>query len=90
MADQAARQLQYEYKANSNLVLQVLLHGFAVESFQGHNCQVKQGCKILRLINSPTCVQADLRLVERRGKEEATGEVHSLHGKMQGTRMGDR
>ena len=25
MADQAARQLQYEYKANSNLVLQVLL-----------------------------------------------------------------
>ena len=23
MADQAARQLQYEYKANSNLVLQV-------------------------------------------------------------------
>ena len=33
MADQAARQLQYEYKANSNLVLQVLLHGFAVESF---------------------------------------------------------
>ena len=27
MADQAARQLQYEYKANSNLVLQVLLVG---------------------------------------------------------------
>lgn len=76
MADQAARQLQYEYKANSNLVL-----------------------------------QADLRLVERRGREEATGEVsiiilvllliptfqplallqvHSLHGKLAGTKMGDR
>ena len=27
MADQAARQLQYEYKANSNLVLQVMLVG---------------------------------------------------------------
>ena len=31
-----------------------------------------------------------MRLVERRGKEEATGEVHSLHGKMLGTKMGDR
>ncbi|KOB76633.1 Pre-mRNA-splicing helicase BRR2 [Operophtera brumata] len=40
MADAAARQLQYEYKANSNLVL-----------------------------------QADVRLIERRGRDEATGEV---------------
>lgn len=48
MADQAARHLQYEYKANSNLVL-----------------------------------QADLRLIERRGRDEATGEVNSLVGKLQ-------
>ena len=55
MADQTARSLQYEYKANSNLVL-----------------------------------QADLRLIERRAKDEATGEVQSLTGKMLGTKMGDR
>ena len=35
-------------------------------------------------------LQADLRLVERRGREEATGEVQTLHGKMLGTKMGDR
>ncbi|KAB7500481.1 ATP-dependent DNA helicase [Armadillidium nasatum] len=55
MADQTARQLQYEYKANSNLVL-----------------------------------QADVRLIERRSKDEATGEVMSLAGKLDGTKMGDR
>ncbi|KAK4881295.1 hypothetical protein RN001_004614 [Aquatica leii] len=55
MADAAARQLQYEYKANSNLVL-----------------------------------QADVRLIERRSRDEATGEVMSLVGKLIGTRMGDR
>nr|XP_022917935.1 putative U5 small nuclear ribonucleoprotein 200 kDa helicase isoform X2 [Onthophagus taurus] len=55
MADAAARQLQYEYKANSNLVL-----------------------------------QADVRLIERRSRDEATGEVMSLVGKLVGTRMGDR
>ncbi|PSN46005.1 putative U5 small nuclear ribonucleoprotein 200 kDa helicase [Blattella germanica] len=55
MADAAARQLQYEYKANSNLVL-----------------------------------QADVRLIERRSRDEATGEVMSLVGKLEGTRMGDR
>ncbi|XP_054265192.1 U5 small nuclear ribonucleoprotein 200 kDa helicase isoform X1 [Macrosteles quadrilineatus] len=55
MADAAARQLQYEYKANSNLVL-----------------------------------QADVRLIERRSRDEATGEVVSLVGKLEGTRMGDR
>ncbi|KAG5318519.1 U520 helicase, partial [Pseudoatta argentina] len=55
MADAAARQLQYEYKANSNLVL-----------------------------------QADVRLIERRSRDEATGEVMSLVGKLDGTRMGDR
>ncbi|KAF8792805.1 U5 small nuclear ribonucleoprotein 200 kDa helicase-like [Argiope bruennichi] len=55
MADAAARSLQFEYKANSNLVL-----------------------------------QADTRLIERRPRDEATGEVVSLVGKLDGTRMGDR
>ncbi|KAG5673800.1 hypothetical protein PVAND_003817 [Polypedilum vanderplanki] len=55
MADAAARQLQYEYKANSNLVL-----------------------------------QADVRLIERPRRDEATGEVLSLVGKLEGTKMGDR
>jgi len=55
MADAAARSLQYEYKANSNLVL-----------------------------------QADTRLIEKRGRDEATGEVMSLTGKMLGTKMGDK
>lgn len=55
MADAAARQLQYEYKANSNLVL-----------------------------------QADVRFIERPRRDEATGEVLSLVGKLEGTKMGDR
>ena len=55
MADAAARSLQYEYKANSNLVL-----------------------------------QADTRLIEKRGRDEATGEVMSLTGKMSGKKMGDK
>ncbi|XP_023931317.1 U5 small nuclear ribonucleoprotein 200 kDa helicase-like [Lingula anatina] len=55
MADAAARQLQYEYKANSNLVLQV-----------------------------------DRSLIDRRARDEATGEVMSLVGKLVGTKMGDK
>jgi pre-mRNA-splicing helicase BRR2 len=55
MADEAARSLLYEYKANSNLVL-----------------------------------QADRSLIERRARDEATGEVLSLTGKLLGSRMGDR
>ena len=55
MADAAARSLQYEYKANSNLVL-----------------------------------QPDRNLVDRRPRDEATGEVLSLSGKLTGTRMGDK
>lgn len=55
MADAAARSLQYEYKANSNLVL-----------------------------------QPDRNLVDRRPRDEATGEVLSLAGKLTGTRMGDK
>ena len=55
MADAAARNLQYEYKANSNLVL-----------------------------------QADTRLIEKRSRDEATGEVVSLAGKLIGKGMGDK
>ncbi|CAI9738835.1 small nuclear ribonucleoprotein 200 kDa helicase-like [Octopus vulgaris] len=55
MADAAARSLQYEYKANSNLVL-----------------------------------QADRSLIDRRARDEATGEVISLVGKLEGSRMGDK
>ncbi|KOX80923.1 hypothetical protein WN51_00841 [Melipona quadrifasciata] len=56
MADAAARQLQYEYKASINVRM----------------------------------LQADVRLIERRSRDEATGEVMSLVGKLDGTRMGDR
>ena len=35
-------------------------------------------------------LQADRTLIERRGRDEATGEVMSLSGKLTGTRMGDR
>uniref|UniRef100_A0A8C1SEP9 U5 small nuclear ribonucleoprotein 200 kDa helicase n=1 Tax=Cyprinus carpio TaxID=7962 RepID=A0A8C1SEP9_CYPCA len=55
MADVTARSLQYEYKANSNLVL-----------------------------------QADRSLIDRTRRDEPTGEVLSLVGKLQGTKMGDR
>ncbi|XP_071827411.1 U5 small nuclear ribonucleoprotein 200 kDa helicase-like isoform X1 [Apostichopus japonicus] len=55
MAGATARSLQYEYKANSNLVL-----------------------------------QADRSLIERRGRDEATGEVMSLSGRTTGSRMGDK
>ncbi|XP_061404387.1 U5 small nuclear ribonucleoprotein 200 kDa helicase [Lethenteron reissneri] len=55
MADVTARSLQYEYKANSNLVL-----------------------------------QADRSLIDRTRRDEATGEVLSLVGKLTGSRMGDR
>ena len=35
-------------------------------------------------------LQADRSLIERRGRDEATGEVVSLVGKLTGTKMGDR
>lgn len=35
-------------------------------------------------------MQADVRLIERPRRDEATGEVCSLVGKLEGTRMGDR
>ncbi|XP_006806007.1 U5 small nuclear ribonucleoprotein 200 kDa helicase [Neolamprologus brichardi] len=55
MADVTARSLQYEYKANSNLVL-----------------------------------QADRSLIDRTRRDEPTGEVLSLVGKLEGTKMGDK
>jgi len=55
MADASARSLQYEYKANSNLVL-----------------------------------QADRTLIDRRPRDEPTGEVLTLQGKLQGIQMGDK
>jgi len=42
------------------------------------------------LQNSNLVLQADVRLIERRSRDEATGEVMSLVGKLDGTRMGDR
>lgn len=35
-------------------------------------------------------LQADVRLIDRRNRDEATGEVLSLSGKLEGTKMGDR
>lgn len=35
-------------------------------------------------------LQADVRFIERRSRDEATGEVVSLVGRLSGTRMGDR
>lgn len=35
-------------------------------------------------------LQADIRLIERPRRDEATGEVISLVGKLVGTKMGDR
>jgi pre-mRNA-splicing helicase BRR2 len=55
MADQQARNLQYNYQQNSNLVLQV-----------------------------------DRQLVDKRSRNEATGEVKSLTGRLTGTKMGDK
>lgn len=56
MADEIARSLQYEYKANSNLVLQV-----------------------------------DYSLIDRRPKDEATGEVMPLNpDRLRGAAMGDK
>jgi pre-mRNA-splicing helicase BRR2 len=55
MADEAARSQQYEYRANSNLVLNV-----------------------------------DKSLIERRGRDEPTGEVLPITSHIVGTRMGDK
>lgn len=46
--------------------------------------------KIVPFQNSNLVLQADVRLIERPRRDEATGEVCSLVGKLDGTRMGDR
>ena len=55
MADEAARSLQYEYKLNSNLV-----------------------------------INPNKDLIEKRGRDEPTGEVLALTGNEIATRMGDK
>lgn len=35
-------------------------------------------------------LQADIRLIERPRRDEATGEVLTLVGKLEGTKMGDK
>lgn len=42
------------------------------------------------LQNSNLVLQADLSLIERRGRDEATGEVLSLQGHLGGMKMGDK
>ena len=42
------------------------------------------------LQTSNLVLQADRSLIDRRSKDEATGEVQTLVGKMRGTKMGDR
>lgn len=40
--------------------------------------------------NSNLVLQADTRLIERRSRDEATGEVASLVGKLDNNQMGDK
>ena len=42
------------------------------------------------LQNSNLVLQADRSLIERRGRDEATGEVVSLVGHLGGIKMGDK
>lgn len=78
MADAAARQLQYEYKAVSNRFnyFYIITTSIVFQFFL--------------LQNSNLVLQADIRLIERPRRDEATGEVVSLVGKLEGTKMGDR
>lgn len=87
MADAAARQLQYEYKAVSSR--------FANKSEISRFVTLNDFIRIFVYIafflqNSNLVLQADIRLIERPRRDEATGEVLSLVGKLEGTKMGDR
>lgn len=87
MADAAARQLQYEYKAVSSR--------FATKSEISRFVTLNDFIRIIVYIafffqNSNLVLQADIRLIERPRRDEATGEVLSLVGKLEGTKMGDR
>lgn len=79
MADEAARNQQYEYKAVS-LIRNGF--GFIVISTCFSSFHLTQ--------NSNLVLQADTRLIERRPRDEATGEVISLASKLKGARMGDK
>lgn len=118
MADAAARQLQYEYKAvsvfNNNFTRftrRCMFYATALQCCFSFFRYICCWCVVNRLgssfhltyywhitlqyiwlsfQNSNLVLQADVRLIERRSRDEATGEVMSLVGKLDGTRMGDR
>lgn len=86
MADAAARQLQYEYKAVSD-EFDIF---FGVSPLEVKNDFIRLNCLCFIQQNSNLVLQADIRLIERPRRDEATGEVLSLVGKLDGTKMGDR
>lgn len=87
MADAAARQLQYEYKAVSSR----LATKYEISRFVTLNDFIRIFVYIAFFLqNSNLVLQADIRLIERPRRDEATGEVLSLVGKLEGTKMGDR
>lgn len=51
---------------------------------------VVRSCHFFIFKNSNLVLQADLSLIERRGRDEATGEVLSLQGHLGGIKMGDK
>ena len=60
----------------------------AIDSTVKHN-----QCSCINAIviqNSNLVLQADRSLIERRGRDEATGEVMSLVGHIGGIKMGDK
>lgn len=85
MADKAARNQQYEYKAVSFFSLKKTLNYIFYKCFL-----VCFNFSLNPLQNSNLVLQADTRLIERRPRDEATGEVVSLSGKITGTKMGDK
>ena len=50
----------------------------------------QKGLFRVSLQNSNLVLQADRSLIDRRPKDESTGEVQSLSGKLVGSKMGDR
>jgi len=87
MADAAARQLQYEYKA----VSAKSRPGKLLPLHAASHLNFTNTLNVFSIFqNSNLVLQADVRLIERPRRDEATGEVCSLVGKLDGTRMGDR
>lgn len=75
MADEAARTLQFEYKAVS---IRINLKVSNYESI------------FLILKNSNLVLNPDKTLIERRARDEPTGEVLSIHDQIKTYRMGDK